>query len=228
MKSPFIGRALSFAVILGCIVWWGARVMSGHPAEPKGAFPTPALDSAIAARPAEETAVFAGGCFWGMQGVFAHVKGVIRATSGYAGGTVENPYYELVSSGSTGHAESVKVVYDSSEVTYGTLLKIFFAVAHDPTQKDRQGPDVGTQYRSVIFYASEEQKKIAAAYIRQIDATNVYERKIATQVAPLAAFYEAEDYHQDFLKKHPDNGYIQFNDLPKIERLKKSYPELYR
>jgi len=228
MKSPFIGRALSFVVIVGCVVWWGARVMSGNPAEPKGAFPVPAIDASLAASPAKATAVFAGGCFWGVQGVFQHVKGVTSATSGYAGGSVENPYYELVSSGSTGHAESVKVVYDPSQISYGTLLKIFFSVAHDPTQKDRQGPDMGTQYRSAIFYSSDEQKKITEGYIAQIDGAKVYDRKIETQVAPLAGFYEAEEYHQNYLTRHPDDPYIQFNDMPKIERLKKSYPELYR
>jgi peptide-methionine (S)-S-oxide reductase len=202
--------------------------MSGNPAEPKGSFPVPATDASLTARPGKATAVFAGGCFWGVQGVFQHVKGVTSATSGYAGGNVENPYYELVSSGSTGHAESVKVVYDPSQMTYGTLLKIFFSVAHDPTQKDRQGPDIGTQYRSAIFYSSEEQQKIAEGYIAQIDGAKVYDRKIETQVAPLAGFYEAEEYHQNYLTRHPDDPYIQFNDLPKIERLKKSYPELYR
>jgi peptide-methionine (S)-S-oxide reductase len=228
MKSPFIGRALSFVVILGCVVWCGARVMSGSPAEPKGTFPAPATDASLTARPGKATAVFAGGCFWGVQGVFQHVKGVTSATSGYAGGSVENPYYELVSSGSTGHAESVEVVYDPSQITYGTLLKIFFSVAHDPTQKDRQGPDMGTQYRSAIFYSSEEQKKIAEGYIAQIDGAKVYDRKIETQVALLAGFHQAEEYHQNYLTRHPDDRYIQFNDLPKIERLKKSYPELYR
>ena len=228
MKSPFIGRALSFVVILGCAAWWGARVMSGSPAEPKGTFPVPAIDASLTPRPGKATAVFAGGCFWGVQGVFQHVKGVTSATSGYAGGSVENPYYELVSSGSSGHAESVKVVYDQSQITYGTLLKIFFSVAHDPTQKDRQGPDMGTQYRSAIFYSSEEQQKIAEGYIAQIDMAKVYDRKIETQVAPLAGFYEAEEYHQNYLTRHPDDPYIQFNDLPKIERLKMSYPELYR
>ncbi len=228
MKAPFWGRGLSFVVILGCVIWWGLRVISGQPAEPKGSFPAPAVDAALSERPERQTAVFAGGCFWGVQGVFQHVKGVIAATSGYTGGNVEDPYYELVSSGSTGHAESVKVVYDPSKITYGTLLKIFFSVAHDPTQKDRQGPDLGTQYRSAIFYGSEEQKKIAEAYIAQIDATRVYGHKIVTQLAPLGGFYQAEDYHQDYLTRHPDDPYIQFNDLPKIERLKTSYPELYR
>ena len=228
MKAPFIGRAISLLVILGCVAWWGVRVMAGHPADPKGTFPAAALDETLAAKQGKQTAVFAGGCFWGVQGVFQHVKGVTSATSGYAGGSVENPYYELVSSGSTGHAESVKVVYDPSQITYGTLLKIFFSVAHDPTQKDRQGPDMGTQYRSAIFYSGEEQKKIAEAYIAQIDAAKVYDRKIVTQVAPLAGFYQAEDYHQDYLTRHPDDPYIQFNDLPKLERLKQRFPELSR
>jgi peptide-methionine (S)-S-oxide reductase len=228
MKAPFIGRAISLLVLVGCVAWWGVRVTSGHPAEPKGLFPAPAVDAKLVPQPAIERAVFAGGCFWGMQGVFQHVKGVTSAISGYSGGTVENPYYELVSYGSTGHAESVQVSYDSSQITYGTLLMIFFSVAHDPTQKERQGPDIGTQYRSAIFYGSAEQKKIAEAYIAQIDAAKVYEREIATEVVPYAAFYRAEDYHQDFLLRHPDNPYIRFNDLPKIERLKQRYPELYR
>ena len=228
MKAPFIGRAISLLVLIGCVVWWGVRVMSGHPAEPKGLFPEPAVDAKLVPQPAKETAVFAGGCFWGVQGVFRHVKGVTSAISGYTGGTVENPYYELVSAGSTGHAESVQVSYDPSQITYGKLLMIFFSIAHDPTQKERQGPDIGTQYRSAIFYGNAEQKKIAAAYIAQINAAKVYEREITTEVVPFSAFYRAEDYHQDFLMNHPDNPYIQFNDLPKIERLKQRYPELYR
>jgi peptide-methionine (S)-S-oxide reductase len=229
MKAPFIGRTIGLLVLAGCVVWWGVRVTSGHPAEPKGLFPAPAMDAKLTSQQgASETAVFAGGCFWGVQGVFQHVKGVKSATSGYSGGAVENPYYELVSSGGTGHAESVQVAYDPSQITYGKLLMIFFSVAHDPTQRDRQGPDIGTQYRSAIFYANAEQKKIAEAYIAQINAAKVYDSAIATQVVPFAAFYQAEDYHQDYLVKHPDNAYIQFNDLPKIERLKQKYPELYR
>ena len=228
MKSPFIGRAFSLVVLLGCVVWWGVRLTSGHPAEPKAPVPVPAIDASLATKSELQTAVFAGGCFWGVQGVFQHVKGVTRATSGYAGGTVENPYYELVSSGSTGHAESVQVAFDSSQITYGKLLMIFFSVAHDPTQKDRQGPDIGSQYRSAVFYTSAEQKKIAEAYIAQIDAAEVYDRPLATQVAPLSGFYQAEDYHQDYLKNHRDDSYVRFNDLPKLERLKQTYPELYR
>ena len=228
MKAPFVGRAMSLLLLAGCVVWWGVRVTSGHPAEPKGLFPAPALDDNLAAQPRAEAVVFAGGCFWGVQGVFQHVKGVRSVISGYAGGTVENPYYELVSSGSSGHAESVQVVYDPSQITYGKLLMIFFSVAHDPTQKGRQGPDIGTQYRSMIFYSNAQQKKIAEAYIAQINLAKVYQREIATEVVPFSAFYRAEDYHQDFLMRHPDNAYIQFNDLPKIERLKQRYPELYR
>ena len=228
MKAPFIGRALSLIVMLGCVVWWGVRVTSGHPAEPKGSVPPPSVDASLAAKPAKATAVFAGGCFWGIQGVFQHVKGVKQATSGYAGGSVENPYYELVSSGSTGHAESVQVIYDPSQITYGQLLMIFFSVAHDPTQKDRQGPDIGTQYRSAVFYQNAEQKKIAEAYIAQINGAKVYDHPIATQLAAFSAFYQAEDYHQDYLSRHPDDAYIRYNDLPKLERLKQTYPELYR
>jgi peptide-methionine (S)-S-oxide reductase len=156
------------------------------------------------------------------------VKGVRQATSGYAGGTVENPYYELVSSGSTGHAESVRVEFDPSQITYGKLLMIFFSVAHDPTQKDRQGSDIGTQYRSAVFYGSDEQRKIVEAYIRQINTEKVYDRAIVTQVAPYSAFYQAEDYHQDYLTKHPNDPYIAYNDLPKVARLKQLFPELYR
>src|SRR6266446_10925371 len=228
MKSPFIARAMSWLALIGLVVWWGVRVTSGHPAEPKGLFPAPTSDGTLAPQPASEKALFAGGCFWGVQGVFQHLKGVKSATSGYAGGTVENPYYELVSSGSTGHAESVQVIYDPSQITYGKLLMIFFSVAHDPTQKNRQGPDIGTQYRSVVFYANDQQKKIAEAYIAQINAAKVYDRVLATQVVPSSAFYQAEDYHQDYLAKHPDNAYIQYNDLPKLERLKHGYPEIYR
>jgi peptide-methionine (S)-S-oxide reductase len=229
MRAPFIGRAISLLVLAGCVAWWGVRVMSGHRAEPKGLFPAPKMDAKLTPpQGTSEAAVFAGGCFWGVQGVFQHVKGVTSATSGYSGGTVESPYYELVSSGSTGHAESVQVAYDPSQITYGKLLMIFFSVAHDPTQKERQGPDIGTQYRSAIFYTNAEQKQIAEAYVAQINAAKVFDREIATKVVPFSAFYRAEDYHQDYLTKHPNNAYIRFNDLAKIERLKQRYPELYR
>jgi peptide-methionine (S)-S-oxide reductase len=178
-------------------------------------------------RAKSETAVFAGGCFWGIQAVFQHVKGVISATSGYAGGSLDHPSYEDVSSGTTGHAESVRVVFDPSQVTYGTLLRVFFSVAHDPTQLNRQGPDVGTQYRSAIFYTSDEQRDIAQAYIGELRMSRRYAKPIVTQVAPLKQFFPAEAYHQDYAEKHPDNPYIAINDAPKVANLKSAFPELY-
>jgi peptide-methionine (S)-S-oxide reductase len=189
--------------------------------------PTPAADEAKASAPAKETAVVAGGCFWGIQAVFQHVKGVVSATSGYSGGTVKNPDYEQVSSGDTGHAESVQVVYDPSKVTYGELLRVFFSVALDPTEVNRQGPDSGTQYRSVIFYGNPEQKRIAQAYIAQLDQAKVFNKKIATQVVPLQAFYPAEGYHQNYATLHPDNPYIVYNDAPKVANLRREFPDLY-
>jgi peptide-methionine (S)-S-oxide reductase len=175
----------------------------------------------------EETIVFAGGCFWGVQGVFQRVKGVTRAVSGYAGGAADSAHYELVSRGTTGHAESVQVTYDPSRVSYSQLLQVFFAVAHDPTQLNRQGPDVGTQYRSAIFYATPNQKEGAQAYIDQLTAGKVFPRPIVTQVAPLTGFYPAEAYHQDYLNRHPDEPYIVYNDWPKIVSLQKQFPGLY-
>src|SRR6202167_315616 len=191
------------------------------------AVPSPACDEAKAAAKGKETAVVAGGCFWGIQAVFQHVKGVRSATSGYSGGTVKNPDYETVSSGATGHAESVQIVYDPSQVTYGELLRVFFSVALDPTELNRQGPDTGTQYRSVIFYGNDEQKRIAEAYIAQLDQAKVYPRKIVTQVVPLQAFYQAEEYHQNYFELHPSDPYIVYNDAPKVANLRKDFPELY-
>ncbi|MFZ0298996.1 MAG: peptide-methionine (S)-S-oxide reductase MsrA [Candidatus Sulfotelmatobacter sp.] len=191
------------------------------------AVPSPVVDEAKAAGKGKETAVVAGGCFWGIQAVFQHVKGVHSATSGYSGGTVKNPDYETVSSGSTGHAESVKIVYDPSQVSYGELLRVFFSVALDPTELNRQGPDTGTQYRSVIFYSNDEQKHIAEAYIAQLEQAKVFRRPIVTQVVPLQAFYEAEDYHQNYAEMHPSDPYIVFNDAPKVANLRKEFPELY-
>jgi peptide-methionine (S)-S-oxide reductase len=193
------------------------------------AFPKPAVDEPIAStRGKQETAVLSGGCFWGVQAVYQHTKGVISATSGYAGGSLENAHYQLVGNGDTGHAESVKIVYDPALLTYGQILMIFFSVAHNATELNKQGPDWGAQYRSSVFYASEEQRKIAAAYIAQLDAAKVYSQKIVTQVVPLSGFYPAEGYHQDYVKHHPDNPYIAINDLPKLVSLKKQFPELYR
>jgi peptide-methionine (S)-S-oxide reductase len=179
------------------------------------------------ASPAVPAPVVAGGCFWGIQAVFSHVKGVHSATSGYSGGTVKDPDYELVSSGRTGHAESVKIVYDPSKVSYGELLRVFFSVALDPTEVNRQGPDTGTQYRSVIFYSNDEQKHIAEAYIAQLDQAKVFSKRIATQVVPLQAFYEAEGYHQNYFETHPSDPYIVYNDAPKVANLRKECPELY-
>lgn len=174
------------------------------------------------------TAVFAGGCFWGVDAVFKHVKGVSGVVSGYSGGNSATARYLLVGTGTTGHAESVQVTYDPSKVTYAELLKVFFDVAHDPTQLNRQGPDVGTQYRSAIFYANDQQKEIAQRYIAQLDQAKAFARPIVTQVVPLERFYPAEAYHQNYLELHPDQPYIVYNDLPKLARLKKDYPGWYR
>jgi peptide-methionine (S)-S-oxide reductase len=173
------------------------------------------------------TATFAGGCFWGVEAVFENVKGVSSAVSGYAGGTTKAPTYEQVSSGLTGHAESVSVTYDPSQVTYGQLLKVFFAVAHDPTQLNRQGPDTGTQYRSAIFYSNPEQQRVAQHYIAQLREAKVFRQPIVTEVSPLKAFYPAEAYHQDYLVHHPNQPYIVINDLPKLAALKQELPVLY-
>jgi peptide-methionine (S)-S-oxide reductase len=191
------------------------------------AIPGPPVDAAKAAKSGEQTAVVAGGCFWGIQAVFQHVKGVKNATSGYSGGEARTAQYEVVSTGETGHAESVKITYDPAQITYGELLRVFFSVAHDPTQLNRQGPDEGTQYRSVIFYNNDEQKKIAEAYIAELDKAKVFPRSIVTQVVPLKAFYPAEAYHQNYATLHPDQPYIFYNDAPKVAHLREEFPELY-
>ena len=190
--------------------------------------PDPVVDAPLASAKGEQTAVLAGGCFWGIEAVYEHVKGVSSAKSGYSGGSASTASYDKVSSGRTDHAESVQIVYDPSQVTYGQLLKVFFSVAHDPTELNRQGPDTGTQYRSAIFFANEEQKRIALAYIEQLNKAKVFGREIATQVAPLDTFHEAEAYHQDYLARHPNQPYIVINDLPKVENLKKQLPGLYK
>jgi peptide-methionine (S)-S-oxide reductase len=176
----------------------------------------------------EQTAVFAGGCFWGVEAVFKHVKGVTDVVSGYAGGSAATAHYELVSRGDTGHAESVRVRFDPAQVSYEKLLQVFFSVAHDPTQLNRQGPDVGSQYRSAIFFTDTEQQKVAQDYIRKLTAARIYSAPIVTQVVPLQQFYPAEDYHQNYLELHPYQPYIVFHDMPKLERLRKQFPELYR
>ena len=190
--------------------------------------PEPTVDQPVAVAAGQQTIVLAGGCFWGVQAVFQHVKGVVSATSGYAGGTVASPSYEEVSTGSTGHAESVRVVFDTSQVSLGQLLKVFFSVAHDPTELNSQGPDVGTQYRSAVFYTTEAQHKIVDAYIAQLKAAKVFKDPIVTQVAPLRAFNEAEAYHQNYYNLHPNQPYIVINDRPKVEALKRDFAALWR
>jgi len=192
------------------------------------AIPDPLIDAPLASAKGEQIAVVAGGCFWGIEAVFEHVKGVIDVSSGYAGGTANTAHYETVSSGRTGHAESVRIKYDPSQVSYGKLLKVFFSVGHDPTQLNRQGPDTGTQYRSAIFCADEEQKRIAKAYIDQLNDAKVFGRPIVTEVAVTNSFYQAEAYHQDYARKHPDDTYIMINDLPKVANLRKEFPDLYK
>jgi peptide-methionine (S)-S-oxide reductase len=198
-----------------------------HAADTSG-LPDPAVDAPLAAKKGKATAVVAGGCFWGVQAVFQHVKGVKDAISGYAGGSVKSPSYEQVGTGETGHAESVKITFDPAQISYGQLLKIFFSVAHDPTQLNRQGPDTGTQYRSIIFYGDDEQKHIAEAYIAQIEHERLLPRPIVTQVVPLKEFYAAEPYHQDYARFHPDNPYIARNDAPKVEHLREAFPDIYK
>jgi peptide-methionine (S)-S-oxide reductase len=196
-------------------------------AVPKAPIPAPTTDTSLSPTPGQQTAVFAGGCFWGTQAVFQRLKGVIKTTTGYSGGSAATATYDQVITETTGHAESVEVVYDPSKITYGQLLRIFFSVAHDPTQLNRQGPDVGPSYRSAIFYANEEQKHIATAYIAQLDAAKVFPHRIVTEVTPLKAFYRAEDYHQDYALHHPENPYIQICDIPKISALKQQFPDLF-
>jgi len=217
--------AVMLALVAG--VFFVTRPSSALVAAPS-AVPAPALDNALAATPGTETAVFAGGCFWGIQAVYQHVKGVKSAVSGYAGGRVASPSYEQVSSGMTGHAESVRVVFDPSKVSYGQLLRVFFSVAHDPTQLNYQGPDHGTQYRSEVFYTTDAQKKIAAAYIDQLGKAKVFNKPIVTKLEQAGAFNVAEDYHQNYATLHPNDFYIRINDAPKIEDLKKNLSQLYK
>jgi peptide-methionine (S)-S-oxide reductase len=189
--------------------------------------PGPAVDENRSDKKSE-TVVVAGGCFWGVQAVFSAVKGVSSAISGYAGGSKANAHYEIVSSGTTGHAESVQITFDPSQISFGQLLKIYFSVVHDPTELNRQGPDEGTQYRSEIFYTSDEQKHIAEAYIQQLSAAKAFHRPIVTKVAPLQAFYRAEDYHQDYVAHNPHQPYVAYNDLPKLTNLRAEFPELLK
>jgi len=216
---------LNHAIVAICITI--SMLACSARGQPKGPIPPAKVDAQLAASTGKETAVFAGGCFWGTQSVFERVKGVLKTTAGYSGGSAATATYDQVTTETTGHAESVEVVYDPSRITYGQLLRIFFSVVHDPTQLNRQGPDVGTSYRSAIFYTTDEQKRIADAYIQQLDAAKVFPKPIVTQVTPLKGFYRAEDYHQDYALRNPDNPYIQVCDLPKMKALKEQFPELF-
>jgi peptide-methionine (S)-S-oxide reductase len=213
--APILGIAVAIAM---------AAYSSSSAATP---LPDPAVDIPLAKAAGVHTAVLAGGCFWGVEGVFEHVKGVTRVVSGYSGGTADTAGYKQVSSGRTGHAEAVRISYDPARISYGQLLKVFFAVAHDPTELNRQGPDTGPQYRSAIFYANADQKRVADDYISQLQEARVFPRPIVTQVVPLKAFYDAEGYHQDYLVHHPNQPYVVINDLPKITNLKRQLPSLY-
>lgn len=213
-----------FTVVLALLL----AVCAGCKASAKTPIPPAQQDVALASTSGKATAVFAGGCFWGTQSVFERVKGVLNTTVGYSGGSADTATYSQVGTETTGHAESVKVDYDPSKITYGQLLRIYFSVAHDPTELNRQGPDVGTSYRSAIFYSNDEQKKISQDYIAQLDAAHVFGSKIVTQVTPLKGFYDAESYHQHYADHNPDNPYILVCDRPKIAALKQQFPELFQ
>jgi len=215
MSAPSILRHIAAGVLAAATVFAAAPI------------PPLSSDVQLAKQPGKEKAVFAGGCFWGVQSVFERVKGVLSTAAGYSGGAADTATYRQVVTETTGHAESVEVIFDPSRITYGQLLRIYFSVAHDPTQLNRQGPDVGTSYRSAIFYTNEEQKRLANAYIAQLDAAKVFPKPIVTQVTPLKAFYRAEDYHQDYAYYNPDNPYIQVCDRPKIAALKEQFPDLF-
>ncbi len=216
---------LASTLVLGAVL-----VGSGlaRAAEPAVAIPAPTLDATAPAGGGLQTAVLAGGCFWGMQAVYEHTKGVTQAVSGYAGGQKDTAHYEMVGTGRTGHAESVSVTFDPREISYGKILQIYFSVAHNPTELNYQGPDVGSQYRSAIFYANDEQKRIAGAYIAQLEQAHLFDAPIVTKLEPLSGFYPAEDYHQDFAVVHPTYPYIVFNDLPKVANLQRLFPAMYR
>ncbi len=223
-RSPFSRLSLRAAAI-GALAISAFVAAPLHAAEEAVVIPTPAMD--VPAADGIQTAVIAGGCFWGVQGVFQHTAGVVNAVSGYAGGGKSTASYPIVSTGTTGHAESVEIKYDPKKISYGKILQIFFSVAHDPTQLNRQGPDSGTQYRSAIFTTSDQQKKVADAYIAQLNAAKVYRKPIVTKVGPLEGFYPAEAYHQDYLTLHPNQPYIAYNDIPKVENLKKIFADNY-
>lgn len=218
-----LGRRSSLLVAMGLM----AVMQVCGAATPAVTLPAPAVDVPAASAKGPQTAVFGGGCFWGVEAVFRHVKGVSSAVSGYAGGTAQTADYQKVSSGSTGHAEVVQVTFDPAQVSYGQLLRVFFSVAHDPTQLNRQGPDVGTQYRSALFFVNDEQKSVGQAYIKQLDAAKVFPKPIVTETVMLPKFYEAEAYHQNYAALHPTQPYIAIHDAPKVANLKTTFPTLY-
>jgi peptide-methionine (S)-S-oxide reductase len=222
-RLPFTSLGVLVAGGLAAALW----ALPGRTAERATIVPPPAADTAAGADETQ-TVVLAGGCFWGVQAVFQHVKGVTQAVSGYAGGSKATAKYPVVSSGTTGHAESVQVTFDPRQISYGRILQIYFSVAHNPTELNRQGPDEGTQYRSAIFFANPEQQRVAQAYIAQLDKAGTFKQPIVTQLTEFSAFYPAEAYHQDYATMHPENPYIYYNDLPKVENLKQLFPDLYR
>jgi peptide-methionine (S)-S-oxide reductase len=225
MSRSQFSRLSLYAAAVGALAITAFVVAPSLAAEDAVIIPAPAAD--VKAADGIQTVVIAGGCFWGVQGVFQHTSGVVNAVSGYAGGNKSTADYSMVSTGTTGHAESVEVKYDPKKISYGKILQIFFSVAHDPTQLNRQGPDSGTQYRSAIFTTNDEQKKVTDAYIAQLNAAKVYKKPIVTTVGPLAGFFPAEAYHQDYLTLHPNQPYIAYNDIPKVENLKKIFAENY-
>jgi peptide-methionine (S)-S-oxide reductase len=227
MISSFKRGSAFPALLLVGLLSAAGFVVTRSTAEETGVPPSPAVDEQAGGK-TSEVAVVAGGCFWGVQGVFQHVKGVMNAVSGYAGGDKATAHYDMTSTGATGHAESVQITYDPRKITYGRILQVYFSVAHDPTELNRQGPDEGTQYRSAIFPSNDEQARVAKAYIAQLDSARAFQRPIVTTIEPGKTFYRAEDYHQDFLERNPHYPYIVFNDLPKIDNLKRLFPALYR
>ena len=218
--SNWIIGMLGIVSVVGVVVF----LVPSHAAAP---LPDPMVDAPLSTAAGTQTAVFAGGCFWGVEAVFEHVRGVTQVVSGYSGGGAASANYDQVSFGGTEHAESVRISYDPSRISYGQLLKVFFSVAHDPTELNRQGPDTGTQYRSAVFFANDEQKRVAEAYIAQLQAARTFSSTIVTQVSQLKAFYEAEAYHQDYLARNPNQPYIVIHDLPKIANLQRQFPALY-
>jgi peptide-methionine (S)-S-oxide reductase len=215
-------------IALVLVILLGYGIYTQVSAAGRPAIPAPTTDVPLAHAPAKQEAIFAGGCFWGIQSVFERIKGVLDTTAGYSGGSADTATYYQVGTEATGHAESVKVVYDPSQITYGQLLRVFFSVAHDPTQLNRQGTDVGSSYRSAIFYENDDQRRLAKAYITQLDAAHAFPKPIVTQVVPLKGFYDAESYHQDYALHNPENPYILVCDRPKVEALKHQFPELFK